>query len=304
MTALLDDVAVVTRPVGAVTVTGPDRLTYLHSLLSQHVEGARPGTVADFLYLDAKGNAQAEGRMVVRAGEVLLLVATDVAAPLADRLASLTFLLDAKVEETSAAWALASVRGPEPLPAPGARPEPMTAAPHQAGLVIRDRSGGIDLLGDPEWVRERMQRLQVPEADRSAYERWRILQGVPAWGSEITPGRRPQELGVLPTHVHLRKGCYPGQEVIAKMYNLGRPRRALARVASASPLHAGQALQAGAKRGEVTSAAVLDDRFVGLALVPLDAEGRLPTALSTDDGSVEALARVGAGLPQPGASSP
>ena len=301
MTLLIDESAVVGRQLGTVAVTGADRLTYLHSLLSQQVEGASPGTVADFLYLDAKGNAQAEGRMVVRAGEVLLLVDPAMAPGLAERLASLTFLLDAKAEDASARWALASVRGPDPVPAPGARPQPMTAAPHRDGMVVRDRSRGVDLLGAPDWVADRVAGLGVPVADEAAYEIWRVNEGLPAWGHEIVPGRRPQELGLLPTHVHLRKGCYPGQETVAKVYNLGRPRKALARVTSSVPLVAGQTLQVGSKRGEVTSAADLGAAWVGLALLPLDADGALPDEVVTDAGGIRVLGRVGAGLPQPGA---
>src|SRR5918994_1175572 len=86
--------ATVRRPAGVVRIEGHDRLTYLHSLLSQHLEDARPGTVADFLYLDAKGTTLAEGRAVVRAGDVLLVTALDVAVSLADALSRFTFLLD------------------------------------------------------------------------------------------------------------------------------------------------------------------------------------------------------------------
>lgn len=303
MTLLIDEPATCLRSAGVVRVTGHDRLTYLHSMLSQHIEGAKPGTVADFLYLDAKGNPLAAGRLIVRAGDVLLVTPPEVAADFAAALAQFTFLLDAVSEDVSDAWALASVRGPGEVPAPGARPEPMTAAPHGDGLVIRDRSGGVDLVGERAWVREWVSRLELPAASEEDWEAWRIAAGEQAWGVEIVPGRRAQELGLLPTHVHLRKGCYPGQESIAKTYNLGRPRRALAVVETDGPLAPGDPVEAGGKTGEVSSAAAASDGWVALALVPLDRGGALPAdGLVTVGGQPGRIRRrVGEGLSQPGA---
>jgi len=306
MTPLLDTAAIFRRPAGVVRVSGHDRLAYLHSLLSQQLEDARPGAVADFLYLDAKGNPQAVGRAVVRAGDVLLVTPAEVAAELAAALDRFTFLLDAAAESLSDAWALASVRGPGEVPAPGARREAMTAVPHGAGLVVRDRSAGVDLLGEKDWVDERVADLDLPEASAADWEAWRIGAGEQVWGAEIAPGRRAQELGLLPTHVHLRKGCYPGQESIAKVHNLGRPRRALAVIERAEPMAVGDPVDVPAlpgKHGEVTSAAATRDAWVALALVPVGPDGALP-----DDGAVQVggtparvRRRVAEGVPQPGA---
>ncbi|MDP8969007.1 MAG: hypothetical protein M3N52_00550 [Actinomycetota bacterium] len=303
MTLLVDETAVRLRPAGVVRVTGPDRLSYLHTLLSQHLEGARPGTVADFLYLDAKGNAQAAGRAVVRAEEVLLVTPPDVAADLAAALERFKFLTQVEAADVSQAWALASVRGPGAIEAPGARPEPMTAAPRPPGVVIRDRSGGVDLLGPPGWARERVADLQLPEASEEDWEAWRISACEPGWGSEIAPGRRAQELGLLPTHVHLRKGCYPGQESIAKIYNLGHPRRALGLVQLDGPVAPGDRLQAEGKPAEVTSAARLGDSWVALVMLPLDRDGRVAGGGTvTGEGvSGRVVRRTGEGLPIPGA---
>jgi hypothetical protein len=312
---LIDEPAIVRRPAGVVCVRGPDRVAYLQNLLSQSLEGLGPGSCADTLYLDAKGNALAAGRAVVHAQAVLLVVPPAVAADLAAALEKYKFLTDVEATDVSGSWVLASLRGPLPLDVPGARAEPMTATPAggtggdellgTAGLVIRDRSGGIDLLGTPAWVEERSAASGLPVAGLDAWEAWRITNGEPAWGSEIVPGRRPQELGLLPTHVHLRKGCYPGQESIAKTYNLGRPRRALAVVRLDGPASPGDRLQAGTTSGEVTSVTAVDGGWVALALLPVDREtGEIAgEGAVTGEGTVtgRVLLRVGAGLPQPGA---
>jgi hypothetical protein len=301
MALLHTTTATYARDAGLIRVSGHDRLAYLHSLLSQHLEEARPGTVADFLYLDAKGTALAEGRAVVRAGDVLLTTPADVAPSLAEALGRYTFLLDARAEDISDGWRLVSVRGPETDDLPGARSQPMTAAPHGDGLVIRDRSGGVDYLGPREWVAARVDELGLPEASAADWERWRIRSARPAWAREIAAGRRTQELGLLPTHVHLRKGCYPGQESIAKTYNLGRPRRALCVVEFDGAVPPDGDVHVGGRTGVVTSAAPDGTRTVALALLPVDRDGSLPDEIDADGVSGRVLRRVGADLPQPGA---
>jgi len=310
MVPLLDIPAVHRRPAGVVAVSGPDRLSYLHSLLSQHLEAAPAGTVADFLYLDAKGNPQAEGQAVVRSGDVWLVTPAEVAADFAAALDRFRFLLQVEVVDRSGAFAVASVRGPGPVEVPGARSEPMSAAPHGDGVVLRQRDGGADLVGPASWVEDKVAGLLadgMAEADAESWEAWRISSGRPAWGQDIAAGRRAQELGLLPTHVHLRKGCYPGQESIAKIHNLGKPRRALAVVDFEGPIAAGSALTAAdgaaaGKAGEVTSAAALGSGAVALVLVPVDRDGGVPSQVVTADGvRGRVRQRVAQGLVQPGA---
>lgn len=304
MTLLLDEPAAHLRNLGVVRVTGPDRLSYLHTLLSQHLEGARPGTAADFLYLDAKGNAQAAGRALVRAEDVWLVVPRSIAAGLAESLERYKFLLEVSAEDAGDALAVLSVRGPAPVAVPNARPESMTAAPAPGGvLVVRDRSGGVDVVGPPDAVARHVEPLGLPSADAADWEVWRITAGEPAWDAEIRPGRRAQELGLLPTHVHLRKGCYPGQESIAKIYNLGRPRRRLAVVELPAPVAAGDSLRAGDKAGEVTSAAAAGSAWVALALLPVGPDGKVLGGgeVSAGAGTGRVRRQVGAGLLQPGA---
>ena len=303
MVLLVDDIAVHWRSDCVLRVTGADRLTYLHSLLSQDLEHATAGTAADFLYLDAKGNAQAMGRAVVTAGAVLLVVPAEVADAFTAALQRFTFLLDATTANLAGQWSVASVRGPADLEVPGARSEPMTVAPAGAGFVVRDRSGGVDLVGPAGWVDERVDAYGLPLASAGDWEAWRIAAGEPAWGREVVPGRRAQELGLLPTHVHLRKGCYPGQESIAKIYNLGRPRRVLAVAEFSGAVAPGDAIDAGGTTGEVTSAATSGAVEVALVLVPVDRDGQVvgDGVLTAGDAPGRVRKLVGAEMAIPGA---
>jgi folate-binding protein YgfZ len=304
MALLLDEFSVVRRPAGVVRVTGPDRLSYVHTLLSQHLEDARPGDVADFLYLDAKGNARAVGRAVVRPDDVLLCTPPELGGDLTAALEQYKFLLQVEAADASAAFALASVRGAGAAAVDGAPGEPMRAALDGDVAIVRDRSGGVDLLGPADAVAQRVASLGLPEADADAWEAWRVSAGEAAWGAELAEGRRAQELGLLPTHVHLRKGCYPGQESIAKIYNLGRPRRALAVCEFSAPVAPGDPVDADGKRGEITSAVQVGPAWIALALVPIDADGQVRGGGALDAGGVpgQVRKRVGEGLPQPGAA--
>lgn len=302
MVLLLDEAAFFRRDAGVVRVSGPDRLEYLNSLMSQHFAAATPGTVLDFLYLDAKGNAQAAGRAVIRAEDVLLLTPASVAPSLTDALQRFTFLLQATAQDLTGTWSVASVRAAGALDVLGAPPAPQRAVPREQGMVVRDRSGGVDLVGPTDWVQQRVAETGLPQATAEQWEAWRISAGEPAWGAEITSGRRPQELGLLPTHVHLRKGCYPGQESIAKIYNLGRPRRALAVLELAGRVSPGDPVEVGGKTGEITSVAPAGAAWVALGLVPVDPSGEVLGGGEVVVGDVRGRVRkrVGEGLAIPG----
>jgi tRNA-modifying protein YgfZ len=303
MTFLLDEPAVAVRSDAVVRVSGPDRLAYLHSLLSQDLESARAGTVRDFLYLDAKGNALAAGRAIVRDDDVLLVVPADVAESFVDALRRFTFLLQAQTDDLSSAWLVGSVRGPGQVDVPGAPDTGMDAVFEGGGTVVRDRHGGVDLVGPADWVQQRVASLGLPRAQPQDWEAWRIAAGDPGWGTEIAGGRRAQELGLLPTHVHLRKGCYPGQESIAKIYNLGRPRRVLAVAEFSGPVASGDPVDVGGKAGEITSAAPVGPVTVAMVLVPVDRDGQVVGDGSLLAGGVRGRVRrlVGAEMAIPGA---
>lgn len=299
MPPLTDSWAWARRDAGVVVVRGPDRLAFLHNLLSQDLDDAPEGTAADFLFLDVKGNARAAGRAIVRAEDVLLVVPERVADDFAGVLASSTFLMQAKIERL-AGWELRSLRGAADMPLPDFTDiPPMAAIDHGEGVVVRDRSGGLDLVGPQVWLEGILAGTDLPEADPQDWEHWRIRHGEPAWDAEITSGRRPQELGLLPTHVHMRKGCYPGQESVAKTYNLGRPRRALVVVELDAPVTAGDELATEFGNGVVTSAVATPTGAIGLAMVPVGGDGGPPARIERPEGVV--LRRVGEGVPQPGA---
>ena len=88
---------------------------------------------------------------------------------------------------------------------------------HESWLVL----GGEEVLDE---------RPSGEEVDEEAFERWRVESGVPRWGREIDDTILPAEAGLTETHVSFTKGCYPGQEPIARLHHRGKVNRRLRRL--------------------------------------------------------------------------
>lgn len=267
-----------------VEVTGADRLTYLEAVTSQLLVDASPGDVRGALYLDQHGSPLAVFDVVVLEERLLLLVPD---AELADRVVEVlggrTFLSDARFSRRDDE--VRAVRGDdvEAVLAAAELPRP-TRATVAGDVVIVTRRQGVDLVGGADAVAQAsdgLVRAGAEAVDAATLEAWCVAHGEPRWGREIAPPHLPEELGLLPTHVHLAKGCYPGQEAVARMWMLGRPRRRLARVSVDAGVGAGWSTGTGKRAVEVTAVDAGSDR--GLAFVPADAS---PGDRLTDEAGV------------------
>jgi tRNA-modifying protein YgfZ len=148
------------------------------------------------------------------------------------------------------------------------------SAPSGSTMLAADAHGALLLAGPALEVADLERRLLaagVPPGDAASLDTWRVVTGRPAWGREVAPPHLPEELGLLPTHVHLAKGCYPGQEAVARMWMLGRPRRRLAEVdVRGAPAVAGRTIGEGREQATLTT--VLPGLERALAVVPGSAQ--------------------------------
>lgn len=274
-----------------VEVTGDDRVDYLQAVLSQDVAGLSSGEVAGALHLDGKGRPLAVMDVVVLEDRILLLVPDrDLAEELATTLGGRTFLADASfrvLDET-----VVAVRG-DGLAGPGAGEVAL-----DDDVVSVGREHGLDLIGPEELVETRVDELGAAPAAPEDLESWRVAHGVPAWAREVRAPHLPEEMGLLPTHVHLQKGCYPGQEAVARMWNLGRPRRRLASVIVHGDVEPGWTTGSGRQQVELTSVTTHDGTRVGLAYVPPDAAPGV--RYGDEDEAVVVRGLVGEDRPVPG----
>jgi tRNA-modifying protein YgfZ len=269
-----------------VEVTGADRLTHLDATTSQALRDAVPGTASAALVLDANGNPLAMFDVLVLPDRVRLITpGPDVTAVVMDVIAGRTFLADARfalldhrvvrvlpgapdgaVELARRAWSGLAV-----VPDGGA----VRTTPSGAVVLATDAAGVITLAGSASEVDELLARLVAAgarEVDAEEALAWQVAAGRPVWGREVVPPHLPEELGLLPTHVHLAKGCYPGQEAVARMWMLGRPRRRLARVRIGGPgsehVSAGWSAGEGREAVRVTAAVPEQGGSAALAFVP------------------------------------
>lgn len=256
-----------------IDVTGSDRLRYLEDVTSQRLLDVPVTHVRGALVLDAHGAPSAMFDVVVL-GDRLALIAPDdgVRRTIMDVLAQRTFLLDARFEARDDE--VVSVRGDQAPQAVGrAGLTVVDGRCRVAGdLLLISRPWGVDISGPSAAVGNAVDAVLEAGArrgDREDLEAWRVAQGQPAWGAEVAPPHLPEELGLLTTHVHLAKGCYPGQEAVARMWMLGRPRRRLAVVAIEGTVSAGWRTGTGREVVEVTS--VAPDGSQALAFVPTHA---------------------------------
>jgi folate-binding protein YgfZ len=218
-----------------VTVTGPDRLSWLHSITSQHLSALPPRTSTEALVLSPKGHVE-HALHVVDDGETTWLTAEPgTGAALTAWLRSMQFLLRVEAIDRTADFAVLG----EPVGREGAEGEPVVWRdpwPRVAeGSVSYAAVDEAEHPGnDRAWREVVVPRgdLEAAVADRPLAGTWaaealRVAAWRPRLGHETDHRTIPHEVDWLRTAVHLRKGCYRGQETVARVHNLGRPPRRL-----------------------------------------------------------------------------
>ena len=207
---------------GVVSITGPDRLSWLHSLTSQHLDALAPGPTAQALILSPNGHVEHHLTLADDGTTTWIQVEPGTAAALVEFLDSMRFMLRVEAADVTAGYAVLSVAGPAADEA--AAPLAEVAVASMAGAV------GTDHLVP----REQLAGLAAAAQDRGArmagtwaYEAFRIAAGQPRYGLDTDHKTIPHEVGWIDTAVHLSKGCYRGQETVARVHNLGHPPRRL-----------------------------------------------------------------------------
>jgi folate-binding protein YgfZ len=212
---------------GVLTITGPDRLSWLHSLTTQHLERLAAGQSAQALILSPTGHVEHHLTLTDDGTSVWLHVEPGTADGLVAFLESMRFMLRVEVADVSRDYAVLTVLGPgggdlaAGLEGVRARVEPGPFGSIDL-IVARDRLPGAAA----ELVR-RAGGEQGALAGMWAYEALRIAARVPRFGLDTDHRTIPHEVGWIDTAVHLNKGCYRGQETVARVHNLGHPPRRL-----------------------------------------------------------------------------
>jgi folate-binding protein YgfZ len=220
-------------------VPGQDRLGWLHTICSQHVSSLTDGESTEALVLSPHGHVEQHWQVTELDSTVWIDTEPGTAAEVLAYLHKMQFLKRVDPEDVSAGWAVLSIVGPAAgtvlalagLPAPDAAGRAVAIA---GGGFVRGTSwpgtGGADLIVPrvrADGIVAALIAAGAQHAGLWAYEALRIESRRPRLGFETDHRTIPHEVGWIGRAVHLDKGCYRGQETVARVQNLGRPPRRL-----------------------------------------------------------------------------
>ena len=188
-----------------IAVSGVDRLKWLHDLTTQFVSDLQPGVWMANMILDAKGHVEFQFNVVDDGSTTFLVLDPGYSEQLIEYLTKMKFMLRVDVKDASSEFAV--------LRAPGAPTEiggPFALVPRAEVEEMKKTFGGV-----------------ATQVGTWALDAERVAAHRPRIGFETDHKSIPNEIGVLNGAVHMKKGCYRGQETVAKIYNLGNPPRRL-----------------------------------------------------------------------------
>jgi folate-binding protein YgfZ len=188
-----------------ISISGKDRLTWLHALTTQHLENLTAGDWKDALILDAQGHI-VEQMFLVDDGQITWIhTEAERVAPLIEYLEKMKFMLEVEVKDQSSNYAVLRAAG------------------------VADKIGGPYALVPRSELEETKAAFNKSHTQVGiwALEALRVAQGRARLLFEVDHKSIPNELGFINNAVHMKKGCYRGQETVAKVFNLGQPPRKL-----------------------------------------------------------------------------
>jgi folate-binding protein YgfZ len=225
-------------PATVIEWSGRDRLQLLHNLSTQKVTQLAAGSTAELFLCDVKGRSLCHGRILHQANVTLLVTTHGLQKSLLEHLDRYIFREDVQLADRSEHFQWLAVSGFSPVPnlssfwkEPGSPTESRLHAPWRWGgnsswiIGIESPKGQVDLKLDPsssEWSPEEFDAL-------------RIRNNWPWFGVDIDPGMFPQESTREAESVHYQKGCYLGQETIARLDALGQVQKKMCRLSISGP---------------------------------------------------------------------
>jgi folate-binding protein YgfZ len=290
--ALREEAGFLERARGMLEVRGPDAVDYLQGQLTNDVEAVAPGGGAYAALLDRKGRMQGDMRLLrLDDGTVWLDLEPEALPAVQRHLAMYKVGRDVEVVDASAARALFSVLGPG-----AAR---LTGAPHLAGEGTHAETKiggvscraaatdlGVDLFcadADGATLRAALAAAGIAEVSEEAAEILRVESGRPRFGHEMTTATIPQEAGINDRAVSFEKGCYIGQETVARLHYKGKPNRHLRGLRSDERLGAGDEITVGDKVVGTVGTAVLSPALGPIALAIVRREAELGTQVAVGE---------------------
>jgi folate-binding protein YgfZ len=261
---------------GKLALTGPEAKTFLQGQVTNDIEALTPGHGCYAAFLTHKGKMLGDLRVFDLGDELLLDCERVALQDLFNMIRRYKLGLDVELHKRTLELGLLSVIGPDAPDAAGPAEHDCARVELGGVSVVAVRTDvGLDVFFPADARSAVRAALPFPDGDEAAAEVVRVERGRPRFGVDLDADTViPQEAGLNERAVSFTKGCYVGQETVARLYYRGKPNRRLRGIKLAEPVPAGAELRLGSKTVGRLGSSVVSPEFgpIGLALVRREAE--------------------------------
>jgi tRNA-modifying protein YgfZ len=281
---------------GKLSVKGAEAAEYLQGQLTNDVEAVTPGEGCYAALLDRKGHMQADMR-VLRLAEREIWIDTEAVgfAPTRRHLETYKIGREVAIEDITGERSILSLIGPRSAELAGAPPLPEHASEPIAlagvDCLAVGTALGVDLIAaseDADRLRAALAEGGAPAVGADAVEILRIEAGTPRFGAEMDTTTMPAEAGIVAAAVNFEKGCYIGQETVARLHYRGKPNRHLRGLRLSAPAPSGLPLRLGEKEVGRVGGSCVSPLHGPIALAILRREAEPGAELSAGEDGVTA----------------
>jgi folate-binding protein YgfZ len=285
---LTEEAAVVDRSErGKLALTGPQAGALLEGQVTNEVEALEPGTGCYAALLTNKGKMLADLRALDTSRELWLDTERAGLQALFDALRRGGVGWDAQLHKRTLQQALLSVIGPKAAEATGGATGPEHANRYAslggAEVLLVTTDLGVDVVCAAEDAGRVRAALALPEVPEAAAEVLRVESGRPRYGVDVDDTTIPQEAGLNERAVSFTKGCYVGQETVARLHYRGKPNRRLRGLRLSAPVDSGTPLVLGEREVGRVASSVVSPRHGPIALALVRREAAIGDTLAAGD---------------------
>jgi folate-binding protein YgfZ len=298
--ALREEAGFLPRERAALIVRGPDAAEYLQGQLTNDIEAIDPERGRYAALLDRKGHLVADMRVLrlsqAHADQIWLDTEPLALPALHKHLETYKIGREVEVEDSTSDWAITSLIGPAASALAEIPPLPEEHAQHYlerdgVRVLAVATDLGVDLItrpADAGAVRDQLVAAGAAQVSEAAAEIVRVESGRPRFGLDMGPEAMPAEAGITERAVDFEKGCYIGQEPVARLHYRGKPNRTLRGLRLSGPAEPGEPLQLGDREVGTIGTAAISPGLGPIALAIIRREADEGDRVAVGDGEVTA----------------
>jgi folate-binding protein YgfZ len=281
--ALREEAGFLARERAALLVSGPDGAEYLQGQLTNDIDALEPEEGCYAALLDRKGHLSSDMRVLrLETGELWLDLGPVALDAVLKHLRTYSIGREAQIDDVTERWAIVSLIGPragELSGFEGLGPEHAQRFRQWDGTDVLGVATdvGVDLIAnaaDAATLEGALAAAGAVQVSDEAAETVRVESGRPTFGLDMTSEHMPAEAGIVERAVDFEKGCYIGQEPVARLHYRGKPNRTLRGLRLSAPASHGDPLRLGEREVGMIGTASLSPAHgpIALAIVRREAE--------------------------------